>query len=74
MKNFLLGLAAAACCAAMLMAQAKINPTNPQPTCNMCPGTYVPLSELTAYTEKALNESFWSRFLVAFTPSRHGRR
>src|SRR5438034_4723734 len=57
MKNFLLGLAAAACCAAMLMAQAKINPTDPQPTCNMCPGTYIPLSELTAYTEKALNEN-----------------
>ena len=57
MKNFLLGLAAAACCAAVLMAQAKINPTDPQPTCNMCPGTYIPLSELTAYTEKALAEN-----------------
>ena len=56
MKNFLLGLAAAACVAAVLMAQGKINPTDPQPTCNMCPGTLVPLSELEAYTKKALAE------------------
>jgi mannose-6-phosphate isomerase-like protein (cupin superfamily) len=56
MKNFLLGLAAAACCAGLLFAQAKINPTDPQPTCNMCPGTYVPLSELQAYTKKAIDE------------------
>ena len=56
MKNFLLGLAAAACCAAVLMAQGKINPTDPQPTCNMCPGTVIPLSELEAYTKKAIAE------------------
>ncbi|PYS55556.1 MAG: hypothetical protein DMG13_03545 [Acidobacteria bacterium] len=56
MKNFLLGLAAAACAAAALMAQGKINPTDPQPTCNMCPGTLVPLSELEAYTKKAIAE------------------
>ena len=56
MKNFLLGLAAAACLTAALMAQGKINPTDPQPTCNMCPGTYIPLSELEAYTKKALDE------------------
>ncbi len=36
--------------------QAKINPTDPQPTCPMCPGTYIPLSELEAYTKKALAE------------------
>src|SRR5207253_8281793 len=57
MKNFLLGLAAAACVAAVLMAQGKINPTDPQPTCNMCPGTLVPLSELEAYTKKAIAEN-----------------
>jgi mannose-6-phosphate isomerase-like protein (cupin superfamily) len=57
MKNFLLGLAAAACLTAALMAQGKINPTDPQPTCNMCPGTYIPLSELEAYTKKALDEN-----------------
>src|ERR1044071_928580 len=56
MKHFLLGLAAAACLTAALMAQGKINPTDPQPTCNMCPGTYIPLSELEAYTKKALDE------------------
>jgi mannose-6-phosphate isomerase-like protein (cupin superfamily) len=39
-----------------LMAQAKINPTDPQPTCNMCPGTYIPVSELEAYTKKAIAE------------------
>src|SRR5438045_3723171 len=57
MKNFLLGLAAALAMAALLMAQTKINPTDPQPTCNMCPGTYIPVSELEAYTKKALAEN-----------------
>jgi mannose-6-phosphate isomerase-like protein (cupin superfamily) len=56
MKNLLMALAGAACCAALLMAQAKINPTDPQPTCNMCPGTYIPVSELEAYTKKAIAE------------------
>jgi len=36
--------------------QAKINPTDPQPTCPMCPGTYIPLTELEAYAQKALAE------------------
>jgi mannose-6-phosphate isomerase-like protein (cupin superfamily) len=36
--------------------QARINPTDPQPTCPMCPGTYIPLGELEAYTKKALAE------------------
>ena len=39
-----------------IVAQAKINPTDPQPTCNMCPGYYIPLSELQAYTKKAVAE------------------
>jgi len=56
MKKLLLGLALGAGCAALLMAQVKINPTDPQPTCNMCPGTYIPLSELDAYTKKAITE------------------
>jgi mannose-6-phosphate isomerase-like protein (cupin superfamily) len=34
----------------------RVNPTDPQPTCNMCPGTYIPLSELEAYTKKAIAE------------------
>ena len=56
MKQILLGLAAVACCVVGIVAQAKINPTDPQPTCNMCPGHYIPLSELQAYTKKALDE------------------
>jgi mannose-6-phosphate isomerase-like protein (cupin superfamily) len=57
MKTFLLGLTLATFSVAPLMGQAKINPTDPQPTCNMCPGTYIPLSELEAYTKKALAEN-----------------
>src|SRR6478672_4931806 len=57
MKTFLLGLTLATFCVAPLMGQAKINPTDPQPTCNMCPGYYIPLSELQAYTKKALAEN-----------------
>lgn len=37
-------------------AQAKINPTDPQPTCQMCPGTFIPLEELNAYTQRAITE------------------
>jgi mannose-6-phosphate isomerase-like protein (cupin superfamily) len=57
MKNFLLGLAAAISVAAVLMAQTRINPTDPQPTCNMCPGTVIPLAELEAYKKKAIAEN-----------------
>ena len=56
MKQILLGLAGVTCCVVGLVAQAKINPTDPQPTCNMCPGHYIPLSELQAYTKKAIAE------------------
>ena len=31
-------------------------PTDPQPTCAMCPGTMIPLAELEAYTKKAIAE------------------
>jgi len=37
-------------------AQAQVNPTDPQPTCTMCPGTYIPLAELESYTKKAIAE------------------
>ena len=57
MTRMLLGIAGAACAVVALYAQAKINPTDPQPTCNMCPGYYIPLSELQAYTKKALAEN-----------------
>jgi mannose-6-phosphate isomerase-like protein (cupin superfamily) len=56
MKNVLLGLVAAAGVVGVLAAQGKINPTDPQPTCNMCPGTLIPLAELEAYTAKAKAE------------------
>lgn len=36
--------------------QTRINPTDPQPTCPMCPGTYIPLTELEGYAKKALAE------------------
>src|SRR5262245_2289668 len=57
MKSILIGFAVAATAAAALLAQTKINPTDPQPTCNMCPGYYIPLSELQAYTQKAVAEN-----------------
>jgi mannose-6-phosphate isomerase-like protein (cupin superfamily) len=53
----LIGLGGTTLAVAGLIAQAKINPTDPQPTCNMCPGYYIPLSELQAYTKKALAEN-----------------
>ena len=56
MKTALLAGGAIACMAAGMFAQARINPTDPQPTCEMCPGTYIPLSELDAYTKKAMSE------------------
>src|SRR3981081_4494335 len=56
MKPIATALIAAVCIVAALAAQQKINPTDPQPTCNMCPGHYIPLSELQAYTKKANDE------------------
>jgi mannose-6-phosphate isomerase-like protein (cupin superfamily) len=56
MRKMLLALAGTACAVAALVAQAKINPTDPQPTCAMCPGYYIPVSELEAYTKKAMAE------------------
>jgi len=56
-KTFVLVLGALGWVVAGIMAQGKINPTDPQPTCNMCPGTYIPVSELEAYTKKALAEN-----------------
>src|SRR5262245_15210662 len=55
-KSIAIGLVLAASVVVALVAQTKINPTDPQPTCNMCPGYYIPLSELQAYTKKAVAE------------------
>ena len=48
--------AALAFAAANASAQAQVNPTDPQPTCTMCPGTYIPVAELERYTSKAIAE------------------
>src|ERR1700736_132817 len=60
MKTTLAGLAAVLCLsidpAAAAEEAVRINPTDPQPTCAMCPGTYIPAAELEAYTKKALAE------------------
>jgi mannose-6-phosphate isomerase-like protein (cupin superfamily) len=58
MKRIVLGLVAAGCFVSPcfvspLFAQSD----NPQPTCTMCPGTYIPLDELQAYTKKAIAEN-----------------
>jgi len=49
-------LVASAAIVVAVAAQSRLNPTDPQPTCNMCPGYYIPLSELQAYTKKAIDE------------------
>jgi mannose-6-phosphate isomerase-like protein (cupin superfamily) len=56
MKSILIGAVAGAAVVVAVVAQTRINPTDPQPTCAMCPGYYIPLSELQAYTKKAVDE------------------
>jgi len=56
MRSLVIGVLAGASIVAAVMAQTRINPTDPQPTCAMCPGYYIPLSELQAYTKKAVEE------------------
>ena len=56
MKGFLTASAALALLVGMSATWGQVNPTDPQPTCNMCPGTYIPRAELDAYTKKALAE------------------
>jgi mannose-6-phosphate isomerase-like protein (cupin superfamily) len=55
MRNIVFGTAGAAFLVVALMAQGN-NP-NPKPSCNMCPGTYIPVAELQAYTKKAVAEN-----------------
>jgi mannose-6-phosphate isomerase-like protein (cupin superfamily) len=55
MRNVVFGTAGAAFLVVALMAQGN-NP-NLKPTCNMCPGTYIPVAELQAYTKKAVAEN-----------------
>jgi mannose-6-phosphate isomerase-like protein (cupin superfamily) len=57
MKTMMLGLAAAVCLVTPLaVTDLAAQQTDPQPTCKMCPGTYIPVSELDAYTKKAIVE------------------
>jgi mannose-6-phosphate isomerase-like protein (cupin superfamily) len=55
MRGILIGVLGAVTAVVVLAAQAN-NP-NPKPSCNMCPGTYIPLSELEAYRQKAVKEN-----------------
>ena len=51
MRPIVLSLLAAACACGALIAQG-----DPQPTCKMCPGTYIPKAEVDAYVAKAIAE------------------
>ena len=53
--KYLIGIALLSI-SSLVLAQAKVNPTDPQPTCHMCPGTFIPVDELNAYTKKAIQE------------------
>src|SRR5262245_347835 len=55
MTRMMLGLAFAGCMVALPNA-GSAQQTDPQPTCKMCPGTYIPVSELEAYVAKAIAE------------------
>ena len=56
MRKLLVVLAAVASAPTVLAAQQRLNPTDPQPTCYMCQGGYVPVSEIETYTAKAIAE------------------
>ena len=51
MRTMVLTLVGAACAFSALLAQG-----DPQPTCRMCPGTYIPKAEIDAYVTKAIAE------------------
>ena len=50
-KMILFGVVGVLCSLSALVAQG-----DPQPTCKMCPGTYIPKSEIDAYVNKAVAE------------------
>ena len=57
MKKLLLGLAIAGLLVAPpSLVSLHAQSDGPKPTCNMCPGTYIPVDELQAYTKKAIAE------------------
>jgi mannose-6-phosphate isomerase-like protein (cupin superfamily) len=52
MRRIVIGLVGVICSVGALVAQG-----DPQPTCKMCPGTYIPKSEVDAYIAKAVAEN-----------------
>src|SRR6185295_2599852 len=57
MKRMMLGLAAAGSLTALVSISAfSAQQTDPQPTCRMCEGTYLPAAEIQEYTKKAIAE------------------
>ena len=51
MRRIMFAVGAAVCSLSALAAQG-----DPQPTCKMCPGTYIPKAEVDAYVSKAIAE------------------
>ena len=57
MKKVMLRLAALGCLIALPnVTSLNAQGNNPQPTCKMCPGTYIPVDEIQAYVKKAIAE------------------
>ena len=57
MKRLMLGVAAGGLlAAAMSVSSFSAQQTDPQPTCRMCEGTYLPATEIQEYLRKALAE------------------
>ena len=54
MRKIILGLAAGICLIAPALAQSAGN--NPDPSCKMCEGVYVPAEEIQAYRDKAVKD------------------
>jgi mannose-6-phosphate isomerase-like protein (cupin superfamily) len=52
MKAIIVALAATG----LFVTSAHAQGADPKPTCNMCPGTYIPADEIQAYTKKAIAE------------------
>jgi mannose-6-phosphate isomerase-like protein (cupin superfamily) len=56
MKKLMAGVAAAGCLVTLNVTAVKAQQTDPQPTCKMCPGTYISVDEVNAYVKKAITE------------------
>ena len=55
MNRMLLGFAVTGCLIG-LPTTSNAQGNDPQPSCKMCPGTYIPVSEIEAYVKKAIAE------------------